>query len=212
MKFTEEKLELAIIQLLTEQGYPYLKGDQLVRNSGDEVLIKADLRQYLSTKYTKEDITSGEIDSIVKQLETLPASDLYESNKTFCKWLRDGFLLKREAFAGEPSKKDLYIQLIDYDGVRSTLQSAEVAVGGQVQEVSPGYCDNNIYKVMNQLEIDSLNPDYPKRIPDGIIYINGLPVVVFEFKSAIREEQASIHDAYIPVSYTHLTLPTKREV
>ena len=93
MKFTEEKLELAIIQLLTEQGYPYLKGDQLVRNSGDEVLIKADLRQYLSTKYTKEDITSGEIDSIVKQLETLPASDLYESNKTFCKWLSDGLSL-----------------------------------------------------------------------------------------------------------------------
>ena len=47
MKFTEEKLELAIIQLLTEQGYPYTKGDQLVRSSGDEVLIKEDLRQYL---------------------------------------------------------------------------------------------------------------------------------------------------------------------
>lgn len=45
-----------------------------------------------------------------------------------------------------------------------------------------------------------MNPDYPKRIPDGIIYINGLPVVVFEFKSAIREEQASIHDAYVQLT------------
>jgi type I restriction enzyme R subunit len=34
-----------------------------------------------------------------------------------------------------------------------------------------------------------------KRIPDGILYINGIPVVVFEFKSAIREE-ATIYNAY----------------
>ncbi|MFW8591074.1 type I restriction endonuclease subunit R [Glaciecola sp. 2405UD65-10] len=200
MKFTEEKLELAIIQLLTDLGYPHVTGGQLVRICGDEVLLTDDLRQYLRTKYAKDDITTCEVESIVKQLETLPASDLYESNKTFCKWLSDGFVLKREAVAGQPSKKDLYIQLIDYDGVRSALQSAEVVVGGQVQEVSPGYSDNNIYKIVNQLEIDSLNPDYPKRIPDGIIYINGLPVVVFEFKSAIREEQASIHDAYVQLT------------
>ena len=29
------------------------------------------------------------------------------------------------------------------------------------------------------------------RIPDAILYINGLPLVVFEFKSAIREEEAN---------------------
>ena len=34
---------------------------------------------------------------------------------------------------------------------------------------------------------------------DGILYINGLPLVVFEFKSAIREE-ASIHDAFIQLT------------
>ncbi len=36
------------------------------------------------------------------------------------------------------------------------------------------------------------------RIPDGILYINGLPLVLFEFKSAIREE-ATIHDAYVQI-------------
>lgn len=50
---------------------------------------------------------------------------------------------------------------------------------------------SNIFKVVNQLEIVG----YEKRIPDAILYINGLPLVVFEFKSAIREE-ATIHDAY----------------
>jgi len=187
MKFNEAQLEAAIIELLDEQGYSHLTGDQVVRAPTD-VFIKEDLRNYLATKYAKDHITEDEVESIVKQLETLPASDLYESNKTFCKWLSDGFLLKREVVKGEisasgkvqhQSKKDLYIQLIDYDDV----------VAG-----------HNIFKIVNQLEIDSLSLDYPKRIPDGILYINGLPLVVFEFKSATREEQASLHDAYVQLT------------
>jgi len=79
----------------------------------------------------------------------------------------------------EADQKDIWIYLIDY----STK-------------------DNNIYKFVNQLEIVGEQ----KRIPDGIIYINGLPLVVFEFKSAIREE-ATIHDAYV-----QLTTRYKRDI
>jgi type I site-specific restriction-modification system R (restriction) subunit len=50
--------------------------------------------------------------------------------------------------------------------------------------------DNNIFKMVNQLEITG----YEKRIPDGILYINGLPLVVFEFKSAIREEATKLYE------------------
>jgi len=89
MKFTEAQLEAAIIQLLGEQGYPHLTGEQIVR-APTEVLIKQDLRAYLFGHYAKDDITHGEVESIVKQLETLPASDLYKGIKTFCKWLNGG--------------------------------------------------------------------------------------------------------------------------
>jgi len=203
MKFTEAQLEAAIIELLSEQGFPYVPGGDISRDN-DQVLIKDDLRQYLFTQYAGDNITNSEIDSIIRQLEVLPASDLYESNKTFCKWLSDGFLFKREAKAGESSQKDLYIQLIDYDNVKASLRpmlleqlSIEVE---QVAEVAPEYSassDRNIYKVVNQLEIEGATGE--KRIPDGILYINGLPVVVFEFKSAIREE-ATIHDAYVQLA------------
>ena len=44
------------------------------------------------------------------------------------------------------------------------------------------------------------------RIPDGILYINGIPLVVFEFKSAIRED-ATIYDAY-----QQLTVRYKRDI
>lgn len=66
------------------------------------------------------------------------------------------------------SQKDLYVQLIDYDESES-----------------------NTFKVVNQLEIVGNE----RRIPDLIVYINGLPLVVFEIKSATREE-ATIHDAF----------------
>lgn len=207
MKFTEAQLEAAIIELLGDQGYPYISGSDLARQP-EQVLIKDDLRAYLANRYAADEITTGEIDSIILQLETLPVGDLYESNKTFCKWLSDGFLLKRESGSkpGEASKKDLYIQLIDYDQVNSE----EVAVAQESYEVLPmvaepsvSYVDttqHNIFKMVNQLEIDSPSADNSMRIPDGILYINGLPVVVFEFKSAIREEQASLHDAYVQLT------------
>ncbi|WP_157847571.1 hypothetical protein [Pseudoalteromonas fuliginea] len=43
MKFTEAKLEQAVVELLGEQGYPHLLGGELSRSNSD-VLIKEDLR------------------------------------------------------------------------------------------------------------------------------------------------------------------------
>ncbi|WP_086995944.1 type I restriction endonuclease subunit R, partial [Pseudoalteromonas sp. JB197] len=213
MKFTEAKLEQAVVELLGEQGYPHLLGGELNRNNSD-VLIKDDLRAFLTKRYAKNNITTGEVDSIIARLERLPASDLYESNKTFCKWLSDGFLLKREVsrergmVAGNAAQKDLYIQLLDYDnveqGIKSSLiaGSAMAALGNMaldnVNEASVTYLqDDNIYRFVTQLEIQSPTSydNIELRIPDGILYVNGLPLVVFEFKSAIRE-QAPIFEAY----------------
>ncbi len=77
------------------------------------------------------------------------------------------------------SQKDIWIYLIDFSEQ-----------------------NKNSYKFVNQLEIVG----YEKRIPDGILYINGLPLVVFEFKTAIREE-TTIHDAYV-----QLTTRYKRDI
>lgn len=174
-KFTEEKLEQAIIELLEQQGYAHYRGDELARAAPSEVLLKDDLRAFLTARYKKQSITPNEIESVINLLKRFSALDLYESNKAIHKMVADGFLLKRE----DHKQKDLYIQLIDYSAV-----------------------DKNHYRMVNQLEIEGNE----KRIPDGILYINGLPLVVFEFKSAIREE-ATIHDAYV-----QLTTRYKRDI
>jgi type I restriction enzyme R subunit len=175
MKFTEEKLELAIIDLLQQEGFEHFTGNNIARSSNSDVLIKDDLISFLKKRYSKDGITQNEIESIIRKLEVFPHSDLYESNKEIIKLISNGFLLKRE----DRSQKDLFIELIDFSKDQQ-----------------------NNYKIVNQLEIYG----YEKRIPDGILYINGLPLVVFEFKTAISEN-ATIHDAY-----AQLTTRYKRDI
>ena len=190
MKFTEAQLEQAFIHLLQEEQMTHLVGGEVRKNEfqgvsepptqyghivTEKVLIDADLRNYLKSNYAKDYITDAEVDSIIRDLERLPSSDLYESNKTFMKMVSDGFLLKRE----DRNQKDIFIQLIDYSEK-----------------------DNNTYKIVNQLAIKG----YEMRIPDLILYINGLPLVVFEFKTAIQEN-TTIHDAYV-----QLTTRYKRDI
>jgi len=173
-KYTEAKLEAAIIELIQKEGYTYVKGEALDR-APEEVLLKAELQAFLSKRYASDNITDSEITSIIRKLDLLSEADLYDSNKTLLKWISDGFILKRE----KHEDKDLYIQFIDYDNV-----------------------NNNDFKIVNQFEIIGKE----KRIPDGIIFINGIPLVVFEFKSAIRED-ATIHNAY-----EQLTVRYRRDI
>jgi type I restriction enzyme R subunit len=185
MKFTEAQLETAFIELLAQEGYPHSVGEAIDRTP-DSVIIEEDFIQYLLIKYRNHFLTESEARSILLQLKTLPASDLYESNKRFMRWLSDGFILKRE----DPNQKDIHIELLDYSGLESHRITDDLDT--IVADPSEKYeNDQNIYRFVNQLEIVGGE----KRIPDGIIYINGLPLVVFEFKSAIREE-ATLFDAW----------------
>jgi type I restriction enzyme R subunit len=195
-KFTEAKLEQAFIELLGNEGYPHHLGNALNREE-DEVILEDDLRSFLAINYAKENITTTEIEGIILQLKTLPASDLYESNKRFMRMLSDGFILKRE----DPSQKDIYVQLIDFSGLEKQVQSTTIETI-EVAEPEATYGDSNIYKFVNQLEIVGSH----KRIPDGILYVNGLPLVVFEFKTAIQEN-TTIHNAYV-----QLTTRYKRDI
>lgn len=190
MKFTEAQLEQAFIHLLQEEQMTHLVGGEVRKNEfhgvsepplqyghivTEKVLIEEDIRNYLKSNYARDNITDAEVNSIIRDLDRLPASDLYESNKSLMKMVSDGFLLKRE----DRNQKDIFIQLIDYSEK-----------------------DNNTYKIVNQLAIKG----YEMRIPDLILYINGLPLVVFEFKTAIQEN-TTIHDAYV-----QLTTRYKRDI
>ncbi|MDA4081886.1 MULTISPECIES: type I restriction endonuclease subunit R [Bacillus] len=174
MKFTEASLEQAVIELFKSEDYQPKNGMHIHKEMSD-VLLRDDIKVFLRNRYSNDEITENEIESIIRQMEVLPSSTLYDSNKAIIKMISDGFTFKRE----DRSKKDLFIQLIDF----KTLK-------------------NNLFKVVNQLEIQG----YEKRIPDGIVYVNGLPLVVLEFKSAIKEN-TTIKDAF-----TQLTVRYRRDI
>ena len=48
--FNESQLEQSIITLLQEQGYDYVKGENIERDL-DEVVLRDDLAQYLRNRY-----------------------------------------------------------------------------------------------------------------------------------------------------------------
>lgn len=174
--FNEHSLEMAIMELFQDEGYIFLNGEKISRNRS-EVLLEDDLRQYLKKSYAEDNITDSEIDGIILDLQGISGT-IYEANKTiYSEWICNGFTLNRE----DRMQKDLYIKLIDFE--------------------TP---ENNTFKIVNQFEIEGVNNQ--TRIPDAIVFINGIPVVVFEFKSAVRED-TTIMDAY-----TQLTVRYRRDI
>src|SRR5690606_18048066 len=134
------KLEEAFIELLGNEGYPHYIGN-VINRIPEEVLIEEDLIEFLLNQYENEGLTLTEAKSIVLQLKTLPASDLYETNKKIIQWLSDGFILKRE----DRNQKDIWISLIDYTGLDRQIQSKKIDILS-VSEPNKKYGDNNIYK------------------------------------------------------------------
>ena len=174
--FNEKQLEESIIALLQEQGYEYVKGEAIERDL-DEVVLRDDLRTYLSNRYSSDGITDTEVDAAIRVIVQKQGLSLYEENRHTLSLLMDGFSLKRE----DASKQNLYIYPIAYD--EKNLR-------------------HNIFKVVNQFDI----VEGEHRIPDAIVFVNGLPVVVFEFKNALKQN-ATIEDAY-----KQLTIRYRRDI
>ncbi len=141
-----------------------------------DVLLRDDIRAYLRSKYAEQNITEQEIDTAIAQLDSYNGS-LYENNVATLRLITEGFFIHRE----DAVLPDLRIEPIDF-----------------------AHPSNNILRIVNQLEIQGYEKQI--RIPDGIVFINGLPMVVLEFKSAIKEE-TTIADAYV-----QLTVRYRRDI
>ena len=174
--FNESQLEQSIIALLQEQGYEHVKGEDIVRNL-DEVVLRDDLAAYLHNRYKNDGITDQEVENAIRIITQKQGGTLYAENKHTLNLLMDGFSLKRE----DPAKQNLYIYPIAFDEANQK---------------------HNIFKVVNQFDITEIE----HRIPDIIIFVNGLPVVVFELKSATKQD-TTIEDAY-----KQLTIRYRRDI
>ena len=172
--FNEHTLEMAIMDLFQQEGYIYTNGEQIHKDLSD-VLLRDDLRAFLRSRYAADGITHIEVESILARLTANVGGSLYENNAHTYRLITEGFAIKRE----DTPRADLFIEPIDFE-----------------------HPDNNIFRIVNQLEIKGLE----KRIPDAVVYINGMPLVALEFKSAVKEN-TTIMDAF-----TQLTVRYRRDI
>ena len=124
-------------------------------------------------------IPESSIDYAIKKIQNFETNDVFTNNKLFHKYLTEGIEVT-DFIDG----KTVYhtVKLIDFDNIK-----------------------NNEFLVVNQLEIVE---DDIKKIPDLIIYVNGIPLVCMELKSTSREE-VSIEDAYKQLmNYKEVHIPS----
>ena len=126
-----------------------------------------------------KEIPESSIDYAIKKIQNFETNDVFTNNKLFHKYLTEGIEIT-DFING----KTVYhtIKLIDFDNI-----------------------ENNEFLVVNQLEIVE---DDIKKIPDVIVYVNGIPLVCMELKSTSREE-VNIEDAYKQLmNYKEVHIPS----
>ena len=143
--FNESQLEKAFVELFKKEGYDYVYGESILRDTRD-VILYDDLRFYLRKKYEVDHITEDEINRAIARLETSDGGSVYAENVEALRLLQEGFSLKRT----NPKLPNLHIYPIDYTEVNNNELGK-----------------NNIFKFVNQLVIDGEH----HRIPDGIVLL-----------------------------------------
>ena len=124
-------------------------------------------------------LSESSIKEAIRKIRTFETNDVFTNNKLFHKYLTEGVEVA-DFINGETVYST--VKLIDYKDT-----------------------DNNDFLIVNQLEI---NEDDIKKIPDVVVYVNGLPLVLMELKSTSRED-ATIEHAYNQLmNYKNVYIPT----
>ena len=123
-------------------------------------------------------VTDEQVTEVVRQIKNLEHNNTILNNKQFTKYLLEGCQVPISE-NGETRYKT--IKIVDFNNI-----------------------SNNTFKAINQYTII----EHSEKRPDIIIFINGLPLVVVELKSTVREE-VNLEDGYNQLKgYQEVHIPT----
>ena len=156
-RYCESDFENAFISFLESEGWQYLAGNSIARNSQREVLYIDDLEQFLSKK--NPNLLSDEIRQLMDTVRLAGAeSDFAVLHKVYG-WMVDGIqFTPQSGIAG-------MVELIDFDEPSKNIFRV-------VNQFTVEYTENG------QVE---------NRRPDVILYVNGMPLCVIELKNPADE-------------------------
>ena len=125
-----------------------------------------------------KDFNDSQIQDAIKTIKTLSHGNPVEDNKIFTRYLLEGVPVQVKTNNGYQYKN---VKLIDFDNINA-----------------------NHFQAINQYTII----EFDTKRPDIIVFINGIPLVVIELKTAINED-VKLEDAYTQLTgYRNVYIPS----
>lgn len=174
MKIDENFFEQAIIdRLVDEHGYEYLHGPDVARTSDEYRDVFLPGILEDSLRRINKKLPNAAIQEAILKISSVEGRSLEQRNETFTDYLQSGVEVRY--FDGKEERDDI-VRLLDFENP-----------------------DNNSFHAVNQWTF----VEYSEKRPDLIVFVNGMPLVLFELKSPSREE-TDASDAYLQLrNYMH---------
>jgi len=180
--FTEDLLEEAAIEIIQGLGYEYAFGPDIAR--GGDCAQRKDYREVILENRVKDalfkinrGLPEEALEEAYRQIITFNSPMLEENNRSFHKLLVEGIEVSFKE-KGNIRTKRAYI--VDFNNI-----------------------NNNEFLVVNQFTI----VENEERRPDLIIFINGIPLILIELKSA-SDENVGIESAYNQIQTYKKDIPS----
>lgn len=174
MKIDEDFFEKTLVDHLRDElGYEYLHGPNVSRTSDE--YRDAFLPGVLpaALKRINKGLPDSAIQEAVLKLSNVEGGSLEQRNEIFTEYLQSGVEVRY--FDGKEERDDI-VRLLDFE-----------------------HPDNNVFNVVDQWTF----VEYSEKRPDVVVFVNGMPLVLFELKSPSREE-TDASDAYLQLrNYMH---------
>lgn len=164
-RYCEADFENAFLGFLEAEGWQYLFGNSIPRASRRDVLYVDDLEQFL--RKANPDLLAEEIRQIIDTVRLAGGESDFATLHKVYGWMVDGIQFVPQ---GKPARM---VALIDFENT-----------------------ENNIFRVVNQFAVEyTNNVQTETRRPDILLYVNGLPLCIFELKNP-ADPTATIHSAW----------------
>lgn len=152
-KYCESGFEYAFLSFLENQGWHYLHGNSIPRDSKTTVLYADDMEQFLSK--TNADLTADEIRQIMDRVRLVGADSEFSKLHKVYGWMVDGVQFIPQSGLAR------MVALIDFEHPENNIFRA-------VNQFVVEYTNNG------QKET---------RRPDILLYVNGMPLCIIELKN-----------------------------
>jgi type I restriction enzyme R subunit len=175
----EFHIEQAAIEWLQQMGYVYQHGASITRDARS-VVLEDELMQFIARTYPS--LPADMVKEAAKEFTNNTGADLEYRNRDFHLKLTKGIDISWKGTSTPLSvtkEKALHVYPIDFENPQ-----------------------NNTFTCVNQLEIVGRN----RRIPDLLIYINGLPLIIFEFKNWF-DYNTTENEAYNQIQHYKQDIP-----